>query len=95
MPPGLICGHLGYVRFTIFSMDMVFTAVYEEVPEAEGGGYSAYTEELPGAISEGDTLDEARANLCDAVQLLLLTRREDAQGDQAGNERTKEKGKAS
>jgi len=59
-------------------MDMTLTAVFEEVPESNGGGYVAYTEELPGAISERDTLDEARDNLRDAVQLLLLTRREDA-----------------
>jgi predicted RNase H-like HicB family nuclease len=57
---------------------MKFTAVFEEVPESEGGGYVAYTEELPEAISEGDTLGEARDNLRDAVQLLLLMRREDA-----------------
>ena len=59
-------------------MDMTLTAVFEEVPESDGGGYVAYTEELPGAISEGDTLDEARDNLRDAVQVLLLTRRKDA-----------------
>jgi predicted RNase H-like HicB family nuclease len=59
-------------------MDMTLTAVFEEVPESDGGGYVAYTEELPGAISEGDTVDEALDNLRDAVQLLLLTRREDA-----------------
>jgi predicted RNase H-like HicB family nuclease len=35
-----------------------------------GGGYCAYTEELPGAISEGDTLDEARTNLRDAIHVL-------------------------
>jgi len=58
-------------------MDMTLTAVFEEVPESDGG-YVAYTEELPGAISEGDTLDEARDNLRDAVQVLLLTRRKDA-----------------
>jgi len=52
-------------------MEMVVTAVYEQVPEAEGGGYTAYTEELPGAISEGDTLEEARENLRDAVGTLL------------------------
>jgi hypothetical protein len=44
-------------------MNLTLSAVYEEVPESEGGGYVAYTEELPGAISEGDTLDEARKNL--------------------------------
>ena len=54
---------------------MVVTAVYEQVPESEGGGYTAYTEELPGAISEGDTLEEARENLRDAVRILLEANR--------------------
>jgi len=54
---------------------MVVTAVYEQVPESEGGGYTAYTEELPGAISEGDTLEEARENLRDAVKILLEANR--------------------
>ena len=52
-------------------MDMTLTAVFEEVPASEGGGYVAYAEELPGAISEGDTLDEARENLRDAVAMLV------------------------
>jgi len=56
-------------------MDMTLTAAYEEVPESEGGGYVAYTEELPGAISEGDTLEEARENLRDAVEELLEANR--------------------
>lgn len=57
-------------------MEMLLTAVFEEVPQAEGGGYVAYVEELPGAISEGDTLDEARENLRDAISLLLEANRE-------------------
>ena len=57
---------------------MLLTAIFEKVPESDGGGYVAYTKELSGAISEGDTLDEARDNLRDAVQVLLLTRRENA-----------------
>jgi len=52
-------------------MNLTLSAVYEEVPGSEGGGYVAYTEELPGAISEGDTLEEARENLSDAIGLLL------------------------
>ena len=56
-------------------MEMVLTAIFEEVPESEGGGYVAYTEELPGAISEGDTLEEARANLRDAIEQLLEANR--------------------
>jgi len=57
-------------------MEMVLTAVFEEVSESEGGGYVAYVEELPGAISEGDSLDEARENLRDAISLLLEANRE-------------------
>jgi len=57
-------------------MDMTLTAVFEEVPESDGGGYVAYAEELPCAISEGDTLEEARQNLRDAIHLLLEAKRE-------------------
>jgi predicted RNase H-like HicB family nuclease len=57
-------------------MSLTLSAVYEEVPESEGGGYVAYTEELPGAISEGETLEEARENLRDAIELLLQANRE-------------------
>jgi predicted RNase H-like HicB family nuclease len=57
-------------------MEMELTAIFEEVPESEGGGYVAYVEELPGAISQGDTLQEARENLRDAIGLLLETNRE-------------------
>lgn len=46
---------------------MKFTAVFEQVPEA----YIAFVEELPGANSQGATLDEARANLVEAVELVL------------------------
>ena len=43
------------------------TAVFQQVPE----GYVAFVEELPGANTQGDTLDEARTNLQEAVQLVL------------------------
>ena len=56
-------------------MEMILTAVFEEVSASEGGGYLAYVEELPGAITEGDTLEEARANLRDAVEVLLEANR--------------------
>jgi predicted RNase H-like HicB family nuclease len=56
-------------------MTLTLTAIYEAVPEAEGGGYVAYVEELPGAISEGDTLEEARENLQDAISELLEANR--------------------
>jgi len=72
-------------------MDMVLTAVYEEVPESDGGGYVAYTEELPGAITEGDTLEEARENLRDAVAILLEANRELTGKPSQGKKITREK----
>ena len=49
---------------------MHFTAVFLEVPE---GGYSAYVEEIPGVNSQGDTLDEAKHNLSEALLMVLET----------------------
>jgi predicted RNase H-like HicB family nuclease len=48
-------------------MDLQFTAVFRRVPE----GYIAFAEELPGANTQGRTLEEARANLREAVSLVL------------------------
>lgn len=43
------------------------TAVFQQVPE----GYIGFVEELQGANTQGATLEEARANLHEAVQLVL------------------------
>lgn len=59
-------------------MTHTFTAVFEEAPE---GGYTAFVEELPGAISQGETLDEARVNLKEAIELILECNRELANRD--------------
>jgi len=48
-----------------------FTAVFQRVPE----GYIGYVEELPGANTQGATLDEARVNLHEAIQLVLEANR--------------------
>lgn len=66
-------------------MTLTFTAVFEEVSESEGGGYVAYVEELPGAITEGDTIEEARENLQDAVNELVEANRMLASQAQAGH----------
>ena len=50
---------------------MNLTAVFEKVPE----GYIAFVEELPGANTQGETLEEARANLAEAVELVLEANR--------------------
>lgn len=76
-------------------MDLTLTAVFEEVPASEGGGYVAYTEELPGAITEGDSLEEARENLRDAIEILLEANRELAVKARRGAKVTREKIKVS
>jgi len=48
------------------------TAVYMKVPE----GYVAFVEELPGANTQGSTLEEARANLEEAVVMVMDANRE-------------------
>ena len=45
---------------------MKFTAVFEQVAE----GYIAFVEELPGANTQGATIEEARSNLKEAVELV-------------------------
>ena len=52
-------------------MKLQFTAVYEKVAE----GYIAFVEELPGANTQGATLEEARVNLDEAVRLVLEANR--------------------
>ncbi len=51
---------------------MQLTTVYMKVPE----GYIAYVEELPGANTQGDTLEKARENLREAVEMVLQANRE-------------------
>jgi predicted RNase H-like HicB family nuclease len=46
-------------------MRIELTAVFQEVPE---GGFVAFVPEMPGAASQGETLEEARENLEDAVR---------------------------
>lgn len=48
------------------------TAVFEE---AEEGGYIAFFEELPGVNTQGETLNEAKKNLLEALDLVMDTQR--------------------
>lgn len=72
-------------------MEMTLTAVFEEVPASEGGGFVAYVEELPGANTQGETLDEARENLRDAIKELFEARRTFLNEEQATHSVVKEK----
>jgi predicted RNase H-like HicB family nuclease len=59
---------------------MSFTAIFQKVPE----GFIGFVEEVPGANTQGDTLEEARENLREAVQLVLEANRQLAEADLAG-----------
>ncbi|MFL5381001.1 MAG: type II toxin-antitoxin system HicB family antitoxin [Longimicrobiaceae bacterium] len=52
-------------------MHLELTAVFQKVPE----GYIGWVEELPGANTQGDTLEEARENLQEAVMLVIEANR--------------------
>jgi predicted RNase H-like HicB family nuclease len=59
---------------------MQLTAVFIKVPE----GYIAFVEELLGANTQGDTLEETRENLREAVELVLEANRELAEESLVG-----------
>lgn len=61
---------------------MKFTAVFMPVPEGSIG----FIEEIPGVNSHGETLDEVRENLREAVQLVLEANRELAEQALVGKE---------
>jgi predicted RNase H-like HicB family nuclease len=52
-----------------------FTAIIEEATE---GGYWAICPEVPGANGQGETIDETKESLRDAIRLVLEDRVEDA-----------------
>ena len=54
------------------SMKLKFTAVFRRFPD----GYAAFVEELPGANTQGATLEEARTNLAEAVVMVLEANRQ-------------------
>jgi predicted RNase H-like HicB family nuclease len=61
-------------------MQFQLTAVYRKVAE----GYVAFVEELPGANTQGSTLEEARVNLREAVDLVLAAKRTLAEDELRG-----------
>lgn len=61
---------------------MRLTAVYKKVPE----GYVAFVEELPGANTQAPTIEEARADLAEAVELVLDANRAQSRRSLGGSE---------
>lgn len=61
-------------------MEITLTTVFQKVPE----GYIGYVEELPGANTQGDTLEEARENLKEAIGMVLEANRQLAEESLVG-----------
>ncbi len=57
-----------------------FHAIFEK----DGKWWVASAVEIPGAFSQGKTVEEARVNLLDAVRELMIARRELAEAEIAG-----------
>jgi len=55
-------------------MKAEFTAIIEVAPEV---GFWAWCPEIPGANGQGETVDEAKDSLREAIELILEDRRED------------------
>lgn len=56
-----------------------FTVKIQKAPE---GGYSGRCLEVPGAISEGETIEELKANMTEAISLVLESIEKDIKTDE-------------
>ena len=65
---------------------MQLTAVFMQVSE----GFIGFVEELPGANTQGETLEEARENLREAVQMVMDANREISERSIVGKTVSKE-----
>ena len=62
------------------------TAVFERTQN----WWIAYIEELPGVNTQGETMEEARENLLEALELVLETNREIAREESQGKDGIRE-----
>jgi predicted RNase H-like HicB family nuclease len=63
-------------------MESTFTAIFEKADD----WYIGYVEELPGANTQGRTLEETRENLHEVIELILISNRELAEMGLTGKE---------
>ena len=66
---------------------MIFTGVFEKHED----WWVAWAEEIPGACTQGASLDEARENLIDAIQMILEANRELAERELLGRDVIRER----
>lgn len=59
----------------VTAIERTYTVVFQ--PCERGYGYTVTCPALPGVVSEGDTLEEARANAREAIELYIESLQED------------------
>jgi len=62
--------------------ELTLTAIFEEADE---GGFIGYVAELPGANTQGETLEEVRENLSEAIELILDSNRQEFEKNFSSN----------
>src|SRR5580700_11262233 len=70
----------------VVDVAVILTAIVR--PEPDVGGYSASIPALPGCHTQGETLDEVRANLREAAEGWLAVAHDDAVAREAARETT-------
>ena len=50
-----------------------YPVIISPIPQADGGGFAAVVPDLPGCMSDGDTPEEAIANVRDAIAEWVAT----------------------
>ena len=63
-------------------MQREYTVVYQTI---EDGWIMATVPELPGAVTQGENIEEAREMIREAITLLVQSYRENARKDASGN----------
>jgi predicted RNase H-like HicB family nuclease len=69
------------LRINIWTMK--FTAIIEK---SDDGWLVGQIEEIPAAISQGKTIDELKANLIDALKLLMDSNRDETEKEYSGKQ---------
>lgn len=56
--------------------ELRYAVTIEPLPEAEGGGFVAVVPDLPGCMSDGETAEQALANVLDAIETWIEAARD-------------------
>src|SRR6202162_988901 len=70
-------GRIGWMVERTFIFEVAMRNEFTALIERDGEWYIGYCPEIPGANGQGRTVEECRANLADAIALILEDRRED------------------